>query len=104
MIIGMSACLAGAVCGDHCSPISDTTIMSSAGAECEHLNHVSTQIPYALYVAVVSFVCYVIAGFVPNVYVMLPLSIALMVGSLFLTKYLTKKYYAKKQALETTEE
>ena len=64
-IIGISACLAGAVCGDHCSPISDTTIMSSAGAECEHLNHVSTQLPYALYVAVASFVSFIFAGFIP---------------------------------------
>ena len=87
----MSACLAGAVCGDHCSPISDTTIMSSAGAECEHINHVSTQIPYAIYVAVISFVCYIVAGFVPNAYIMLPLSIAIMVGSLFLTKYILNK-------------
>ena len=93
----MSACLAGAVCGDHCSPISDTTIMSSAGAECEHLNHVSTQIPYAIYVAIISFVCYIIAGFVPNAWIMLPLSIVLMIASLFLTKYLANKYYAKKE-------
>ncbi len=98
MIVGISACLAGAVCGDHCSPISDTTIMSSAGAECEHLNHVSTQLPYALYVAAVSFVCFIIAGFVPLWYVMLPLSIAIMLGSLFLTKYLYGKYFDKKQA------
>lgn len=97
MIVGMSACLAGAVCGDHCSPISDTTIMSSAGAECEHLNHVSTQIPYAIYVAIISFVCYIIAGFVPNAWIMLPLSIVLMIASLFLTKYLANKYYAKKE-------
>ena len=103
MIISMSACLAGAVCGDHCSPISDTTIMSSAGAECEHLNHVSTQIPYAVYVAIISFVCYVIAGFVTIWYVMLPLSVAIMIGALFLTKYLAKKYYAKKDA-EVVEE
>ena len=94
----MSACLAGAVCGDHCSPISDTTIMSSAGAECEHLNHVSTQIPYALYIAVVSFVCFVIAGFVPNPFIMLPLSVALMIGSLFVTKSAATKYYAQKDA------
>jgi Na+/H+ antiporter NhaC len=87
----MSACLAGAVCGDHCSPISDTTIMSSAGAECEHINHVSTQIPYSLYVAVISFVCYIVAGFVPNAFIMLPVSIAVMVGSLFLTKYILDK-------------
>ncbi len=62
LIIGMSACLAGAVCGDHCSPISDTTIMSSAGARCQHINHVSTQLPYAITVAVVSFVGFLLAG------------------------------------------
>ena len=103
MVVGISACLAGAVCGDHCSPISDTTIMSSAGAECEHLNHVSTQIPYAIYVAVISFVCYIIAGFVPNALVMLPLSFAIMIGSLFVTKIVAKKYYAKKDAEVKTE-
>ncbi len=97
MIISMSACLAGAVCGDHCSPISDTTIMSSAGAECEHLNHVSTQLPYAIYVAVVSFVCYIIAGFVPYWYITLPIGIAIMIGSLFGMKYFSTKYYAKKE-------
>ncbi len=91
LILGMSACLAGAVCGDHCSPISDTTIMSSAGAECEHLNHVSTQIPYALFVAAISFVCFIIAGFIPYWYVMLPLSIAIMVAALFVVKYLVNK-------------
>ncbi len=90
-VVGISACLAGAVCGDHCSPISDTTIMSSAGAECEHINHVSTQLPYAIYVAVISFVCFIVAGFVPNWYVMLPLSIAIMIGSLFAVKYFVKK-------------
>ncbi len=89
--IGISACLAGAVCGDHCSPISDTTIMSSAGAECEHINHVSTQLPYAIYVAIVSFVCFVIAGFVTVWYVMLPLSIAIMIGCLFVTKFILNK-------------
>ena len=89
-IIGMSACLAGAVCGDHCSPISDTTIMSSAGAQCNHINHVSTQLPYALTVAGVSFVCYIIAGFVQNWMIVLPISIAMMIGTLFLIKYITK--------------
>lgn len=78
MVIAVSACLAGAVCGDHCSPISDTTIMASAGAECEHIEHVSTQLPYALTVAAVSFVGYVVAGFVPNVWVVLPVSFILM--------------------------
>jgi Na+/H+ antiporter NhaC len=90
-VIGVSACLAGAVCGDHCSPISDTTIMSSAGAECEHINHVSTQIPYAIYVAIISFVCFIIAGFVPYWYVMLPLSIAIMIGCLFATKFILNR-------------
>ena len=90
MIVGISACLAGAVCGDHCSPISDTTIMSSAGAECEHVNHVSTQLPYAIYVAAVSFVCFIIAGFIPNWYVMLPVSVGIMIGSLILVKFIFK--------------
>lgn len=65
-IIGISACLAGAVCGDHCSPISDTTIMSSAGAQCDHINHVSTQIPYAVTIAACSFVGYIVAGLTKN--------------------------------------
>ena len=95
MVVGISACLAGAVCGDHCSPISDTTIMSSAGAECEHLNHVSTQIPYALFVTAVSFVCFIVAGFIPNAYIMLPLSIVLMVGSVFVMKIIVAKKSAK---------
>lgn len=89
--IGISACLAGAVCGDHCSPISDTTIMSSAGAECEHVNHVSTQLPYAIYVAAVSFVCFILAGFITAWYIMLPLSIAIMIGCLFVTKFIVSK-------------
>ena len=104
MVLGVSACLAGAVCGDHCSPISDTTIMSSAGAECEHLNHVSTQIPYAIFVAGVSFVCFIIAGFIPLWYVMMPLSIAIMVGALFVTKIISNKYYAKKELNENKPE
>ena len=90
-VVGISACLAGAVCGDHCSPISDTTIMSSAGAECEHINHVNTQIPYSIFVAVISFICFIIAGFAPYWYVMLPLSIAIMMGALFVTKLIFKK-------------
>ena len=89
--IGISACLAGAVCGDHCSPISDTTIMSSAGAECEHINHVSTQLPYAIYVAAVSFVCFILAGFITIWYVMLPIAIAIMIGCLFVTKFIVNK-------------
>ena len=89
-IIGMSACLAGAVCGDHCSPISDTTIMSSAGAQCNHINHVSTQLPYALTVAAVSFVGYIIAGFVHSWYICLPISIAMMIAVMFIIKFITK--------------
>ncbi|MBE7019897.1 MAG: Na+/H+ antiporter NhaC family protein [Ruminococcaceae bacterium] len=90
-IIGMSACLAGAVCGDHCSPISDTTIMSSAGAQCDHINHVSTQLPYALTVAGISFVTYILAGFVNNWMIVLPVGIVLTIGTLFVIKTLTKK-------------
>ena len=91
LIIGMSACLAGAVCGDHCSPISDTTIMSSAGAQCNHINHVSTQIPYAVTVAAISFVMFVISGFVQNIYICLPLGIVLTVATLFVIKAITGK-------------
>ncbi len=91
LIIGMSACLAGAVCGDHCSPISDTTIMSSAGAKCNHLNHVSTQLPYAITVAAVSFVSYIIAGYVQNWIIALPIAAVLMVATLFVIKAVTKK-------------
>ena len=82
-VVCVSACMAGAVCGDHCSPISDTTIMASAGAQCEHVVHVSTQLPYAITVAAVSFVAYIIAGFVPNAFIVLPIAIILMVGTLF---------------------
>ena len=85
-IIAISACMAGAVCGDHCSPISDTTIMASAGAECNHINHVSTQLPYALTVAGVSFVSYIIAGFVKSAFISLPIAIALMIATLFVLK------------------
>ena len=91
LIIGMSACLAGAVCGDHCSPISDTTIMSSAGGQCDHLNHVSTQIPYAITVAAISFVMFVISGFVQNIYICLPLGIVLTIGTLLVIKMLGRK-------------
>ncbi|MBO7740114.1 MAG: Na+/H+ antiporter NhaC family protein, partial [Clostridia bacterium] len=91
MIIGMSACLAGAVCGDHCSPISDTTIMASAGAECDHLNHVSTQFPYAITVAIISFVMFVIAGFVQNAWICLAIGVVLTIGTLFVMKVITKK-------------
>ena len=95
LIIGMSACLAGAVCGDHCSPISDTTIMSSAGARCVHVNHVSTQLPYAITVAAISFVCFLLAGFVQNAWICLAIGTALVVGFLFLMRIRGKKLDAK---------
>ena len=85
-VVCVSACMAGAVCGDHCSPISDTTIMASAGAQCDHVDHVSTQLPYAITAAAVSFVSYLFAGFVPNALIALPVSILLMVGTLFAMK------------------
>lgn len=91
LIIGMSACLAGAVCGDHCSPISDTTIMSSAGAQCNHLNHVSTQLPYAITVAAISFVMYVIAAFIQNAYILLSIGVVLTIAVLFVMKAITSK-------------
>ena len=91
LYIGIAACLAGAVCGDHASPISDTTIMASAGAQCNHVNHVSTQLPYAITVAAVSFVCYIIAGFINAWYIVLPIGIVLMVATLFGIKYFTEK-------------
>ena len=86
LIIGISSCLAGAVCGDHISPISDTTVMASAGANVNHIEHVSTQIPYALTVAAVSFVCFVIAGFVQNPIVCLIIGTVLTVGVLFVLR------------------
>ncbi|MBQ8688613.1 MAG: Na+/H+ antiporter NhaC family protein [Ruminococcus sp.] len=91
VIICISACLAGAVCGDHCSPISDTTIMASTGAQCDHVNHVSTQLPYAFTVAGVSAVGYLLAGFVQNVFVVLGASIVLMLAVLFAFRYVTQK-------------
>ncbi len=81
-MVCVSACMAGAVCGDHCSPISDTTIMASAGAQCDHVDHVSTQLPYAITAAAVSFVSYIIAGFVPNALITLPIAIVLMLLAL----------------------
>ena len=86
MIISISACMAGAVCGDHCSPISDTTIMSSAGAQCVHVDHVSTQIPYAMSVAGISFVTYIIAGFVKNPFVPFIIGTAAIIGGVILLK------------------
>lgn len=85
-VVCVSACMAGAVCGDHCSPISDTTIMASAGAQCEHVNHVTTQLPYAVTAAVVSFVTYIVAGFVRNPVISLAVGILLMLGALFVIR------------------
>ena len=93
-VVCVSACMAGAVCGDHCSPISDTTIMASAGADCDHINHVNTQLPYAITVAAVSFVSYIIAGILPVWQVVLPISIALMVGTLFVIRKIENKKVA----------
>lgn len=90
MIISISACMAGAVCGDHCSPISDTTIMASAGAQCDHVNHVSTQLPYAIVAAAVSFITYIVAGFVQNPFICLPIGIALMLILLFVIRQTAK--------------
>lgn len=87
MIISISACMAGAVCGDHCSPISDTTIMASAGGQCDHVNHVSTQLPYALSVAVITFITYVIAGYVQSPWVCLPIGMLLVVAYLFVMRF-----------------
>ena len=91
LFVGISACLAGAVCGDHCSPISDTTIMSSAGAQCVHVEHVSTQLPYAITVAVISFIMFLVAGFLPNAWICLPVGIVLTVGTLIVIKMIVKK-------------
>ncbi|MBR6084068.1 MAG: Na+/H+ antiporter NhaC family protein [Spirochaetales bacterium] len=90
-VVCVSACMAGAVCGDHCSPISDTTIMASAGADCDHINHVNTQLPYAITVAVVSFVSYILAGFVPKWGIVLPIAVVLMIGTLFVIRKITTK-------------
>ena len=90
MIISISACMAGAVCGDHCSPISDTTIMASAGAQCNHINHVNTQLPYAVTVAAVSFVSYILAGFMKSV-IVLPIAIVLMIVVLMVIRKMTGK-------------
>ena len=97
MFIGMSACLAGAVAGDHCSPISDTTIMSSAGAQCDHLSHVSTQLPYVLTVSAVSFAAFLLAGFVHNWFIVFPLALA----ALFITLLVIKKRTARAQMNES---
>ncbi len=90
--VGISACLAGAVCGDHCSPISDTTIMASAGARCNHVEHVSTQLPYAITVAAVSFVSFLIAGFLPYAFIVLPVGVLLTIATV-----LGIRWYAEKK-------
>ncbi len=95
VIICISACLAGAVCGDHCSPISDTTIMASTGAQCDHVNHVSTQLPYAFTVAGVSAVGYLLSGVVQNVFVILGFSIVLLLAVLFTIQFLQKRKTTK---------
>lgn len=102
VIICISACLAGAVCGDHCSPISDTTIMASTGAQCDHVNHVTTQLPYALTVAAVCAVGYIISGFVQNVFVVLGVSLALMLAVLFGIKLIGGKI--KKAEVNSSEQ
>lgn len=98
MIISMSACMAGAVCGDHCSPISDTTIMASAGAQCFHLNHVNTQLPYALTVAGISSVAFILAGFTRNLFISWIVGIVLLVGVLLLAKKHEQKKYGAEWA------
>lgn len=89
-IVAVSACMAGAVCGDHCSPISDTTIMASAGAQCNHIVHVNTQLPYALIVAAVSFVAYIVAPFVGTAWISLPIAVLLLLATLFFMRLLMK--------------
>ncbi len=91
MIISISACMAGAVCGDHCSPISDTTIMASAGGQCNHVNHVSTQLPYAITVAIVSAITYMIAGVVQNAAICLVIGILLQIGVLLAIRKIINK-------------
>ncbi len=88
MIISISACMAGAVCGDHCSPISDTTIMASAGAQCDHVNHVSTQLPYVIVVAVISFITYIVAGFTQSAWISMPVGAILLLLTLVVIKNL----------------
>ena len=95
MIISIAACMAGAVCGDHCSPISDTTIMASAGAQCDHIRHVSTQLPYALTTAGVSLIGYLLAGFVQNAWIVLPPLLALTVGLLAALRTLQRRRAAR---------
>ena len=102
MIISISACMAGAVCGDHCSPISDTTIMASAGAQCNHMNHVSTQLPYAVLVAGISCLTYIITGFVRNPVVPFIIGVLILIGTFvgikYIIKYITRTDKANEQA------
>lgn len=95
MVISISACMAGAVCGDHCSPISDTTIMASAGAGCEHVKHISTQLPYAVLVAIISFVVYILAGFCKSAWICLPVGMVLVMGCLAVMKAMGARKLAK---------
>lgn len=103
MIISMSACMAGSVCGDHCSPISDTTIMSSAGAQCNHINHVSTQLPYAMTCAAISAVTYIIAGFSRNVWLSLFLGLLMLIVVIYILRRLTESAYEKKTGADPDE-
>lgn len=98
MTIAISACMAGAVCGDHCSPISDTTIMASAGAQCNHMNHVSTQLPYVVLVAAISCLTYIIAGFVRNPVVPFIIGALILIGTFVGIKYITRTDKANEQA------
>lgn len=91
MIIAVSACLAGAVAGDHCSPISDTTIMASTGAQCDHISHVNTQLPYVLVASGVSFLGFVLAGFVQSAWVVLPICLVVMLAVLLVIRWMQKK-------------
>ena len=100
LIIGISACCAGAVMGDHCSPISDTSIMASAGAQCNHLDHVATQLPYVLTVACVCVVGFIVAGFVQNVYITWAVSLALMLGVLFALRSIERKKALSREPLQ----
>ncbi len=98
MVIAISACMAGSVCGDHCSPISDTTIMASAGAKCKHVKHVSTQLPYALLVASISFIMYILVAFIRNPFISLAIGIVLTIGALILIKFLLDKKEKAKES------
>ena len=100
LIIGISACCAGAVMGDHCSPISDTSMMASAGAQCNHLDHVATQLPYVLTVACVCVVGFIVAGFVQNVYITWAVSLTLMLGVLFALRSIERKRALSREPIQ----